>query len=215
MKQIAIDGTCSSGKGTVANIIADRCNLLYVDTGVTYRCVALAIVENKIDINDEEKIIEIAKDLKIEFTKERKTFLNGKDVSNEIRSKEVNDIVYKVSRINEIRKLMVKFQQDLAKDKDVIMEGRDITTIVLPNANYKFYLNASLDERARRRFEQNKELGIDTPLEEIKKNLKIRDHSDKHKEFGALKRTNEQIYINTTNLTIEEVVEKILKIIGE
>ena len=110
---------------------------------------------------------------------------------------------------------MVELQRKLASNKDVIMEGRDITTVVLPNANYKFYLDASVEERAKRRFIQNKEKGIDIPLEEIKKNIEERDYNDMNKDFGALMRTEEQIYIDTTNMTIDEVVEKIVNIIGE
>lgn len=212
MKQIAIDGLAGSGKGTVAKIIADKCNLYYVDTGVTYRCVALTMLRNKINITDEDNIIKIANELKIEFTSDNKTLLNKEDVSDEIRKKEVNELVYKVSKIQKLRQIMVKKLQEIAENKDIIMEGRDITTVVLPNANYKFYLDASLDTRAYRRFIQNKEKGIDMTLEEIKENIKVRDYNDSH---GPLKRTEEQIYIDTTNMTIDEVVNKIINIIGE
>ena len=214
MKQIAIDGLAGSGKGTIAKIVSDKCNMTYIDTGATYRCVALASIENNIPVNDEEKIYELAKQIKIEF-KNDKVYLNDKDVTNIIRSKEVNETVYKISNIKKVREVMVKLQKEMAKDKNVIMEGRDITTVVLPNADYKFYLDASIDLRAERRYEQYKEKGINMSLEEIKNSIETRDYNDINKEYGALKRTEEQIYINTTNMTVEEVVEKIMNIIGE
>lgn len=215
MKQIAIDGLAGSGKGTVAKIISERCNLTYIDSGITYRCIALAMIDNDIDISEEDRIVKLTKKLNIEFTNEGKIYLNGKDVTDKIRSKEVNELVYKVSQIIKVRELMVQLLKKLAENKDVIMEGRDITTVVLPNADYKFYLDASLDVRAKRRFIQNKGKNINMSLEEIKKSIKNRDNSDMNKDFGVLKHTEEQIYIDTTNMTTEEVVEKIIKIIGE
>ena len=215
MKQIAIDGLAGSGKGTVAKIISERCNLTYIDSGITYRCIALAMIDNDIDISEEDRIVKLTKKLNIEFTNEGKTYLNGKDVTDKIRSKEVNELVYKVSQIIKVRKLMVQLLKKLAENKDVIMEGRDITTVVLPNADYKFYLDASLDVRAKRRFIQNKGKNINMSLEEIKESIKNRDNSDMNKDFGVLKHTEEQIYIDTTNMTTEEVVEKIMNIIGE
>ena len=215
MKQIAIDGLAGSGKGTVAKIVADRCNLLYIDSGATYRCVALLMLKNNIDISNEEKIVEVSKNLNIYFAKDGKIYLNGNDVSDEIRSKEVNELVYKVSKIKCVREIMVKLQRNFAKDKDVIMEGRDITTVVLPNADYKFYIDASIDSRAKRRFIQYQEKGINMSIEEIKESIKNRDHNDMSREYGALIRTDEQIYINTTFMKIDEVVDKIIKIIGE
>lgn len=215
MRQIAIDGPAGSGKGTVTKLVAERCNLIYIDTGVTYRCVALSAIENNIDITFEDDLVEMTKNLDIDFDINGRTFLNGKDVSEKIRSKEVSDLVYKVSRINKVRELMVELQRKLASDKDVIMEGRDITTVVLPNADYKFYIDASVEARAQRRFIQNQEKGINMTLDEIKEHIIDRDYNDMHKDFGTLMRTDEQIYIDTTNMTIDEVVDKIVDIIGE
>jgi len=212
-KVIAIDGPAGSGKGTITKLIADKLNLVTIDTGATYRAVALASLRNNYTLDDKEAIIELSKTSKIDFDETGHTYLNGEDVSKEIRSKEVSQIVSPLSSIIEVRKNLVELQRTLAQGKNVIMEGRDITTVVFPNADYKFYLDASLEERAMRRFKQNQEQRIEMSLEEIKENISARDYNDMHKEYGALTRTEEQIYIDTTDLTIDEVVDKIISII--
>ncbi len=212
---IGIDGPAGSGKGTITKIIAEKLGLINIDTGAMYRCVALAALRKGLKIEDEEEIIKLAKEIKITFDKEGHTYLDGEDVSSLIREKDVSNIVSPISSIVKVREEMVKQQRELAKGLDVIMEGRDITTVVFPNANYKFYLDATIEERARRRYLQNKESGIDMSYEEILENIKSRDYNDMHKEVGALMRTDEQIYIDSTNLTIDEVVEEILKHIKE
>ena len=209
--QVAIDGPAGSGKGTVTKLVAEKCNLIYIDTGVTYRCVTLKMLENGVSLEEEDKVIEIAENINIEFTIDGKTLLDGIDVSDKIRSKEVTKLVSFVSSIVRVRELMVEVQRKMASDNNVIMEGRDITTVVLPNAKYKFYLDASVDERARRRFEQNKEKNIEMSLEEIKENIEKRDYNDMHKEVGSLTRTDDQIYIDSTNMSIDEVVDFIVK----
>lgn len=211
---IAIDGPAGAGKGTIAKMVADRLNLVYIDTGAMYRCIALeAIRENIVD--DKEKIIEMCKRINIKLSEDGKTFLNGEDVSEEIRSKEVTSVVSPISSIVPVREEMVGIQRSIAEGFNVIMEGRDITTVVFPNADFKFYLDASVEERTRRRVEQNKEKGIFSDYEDIKQSIIDRDYNDMHKEVGALKRTNEQIYINSTNMEKEEVVNFILEKIGE
>lgn len=210
---VAIDGPAGSGKGTITKLVAERLNLVYIDSGATYRCVALATIRNNINLEEKEKIIELTKTLAIEFDEKQRTFLNGEDVSELIRSKEVTAIVSQVSSIIEVRELLVDLQRKMANSKDVIMEGRDITTVVFPNADYKFYLDASVEERAKRRFKQNEEMGINTSMEEIIENIKMRDYNDMHKPVGALIRTPEQIYIDSTNMTINEVVEYVINII--
>ena len=205
-KIVAIDGPAGSGKGTVADLVSKECNLVNIDTGATYRSVALKALQNNV-IDDENAIIEISKNIDIKFTPDKKVFLDGVDVTDEIRSKEVTKIVSQVSSIVEVRKNLVELQKKMAGDNDCIMEGRDITTVVFPNAKYKFYLDATPEERARRRFEQNKEKNIDMTYEEILENIKMRDYNDSHKEVGSLTRTDEQIYIDSTNLTIPEVVK--------
>ena len=210
---VAIDGPAGSGKGTITKEIAEKLNLIYIDSGATYRCVALAMLRNNIKLDEKKKIIELTKTLDIEFDEKQRTYLNGEDVSKLIRTKEVTNIVSEVSSIVEVREILVNLQRKMANNKNVIMEGRDITTVVFPNANYKFYLDASIEERARRRFLQNKEMGINTTMEEIIENIKKRDYNDMHKPVGALVRTNDQIYIDSTNMTIDEVVNTIINYI--
>ena len=207
---VAIDGPAGSGKGTITKIVSEKLNLVYIDSGATYRCVALAAIRNNIKLEEEDKIIELAKTLDIRFDNEQKTWLNGEDVSSLIRSKEVTAIVSQLSNIVKVREIMVDLQRKMANSQNVIMEGRDITTVVFPNADYKFYLDASVEERAKRRFKQNTEQGINTSMEEIIDNIKMRDYNDMHKPVGALIRTPEQIYIDSTNMTIDEVVNFII-----
>ena len=211
-KIVAIDGPAGSGKGTVAKILADECNLTYIDTGAMYRAIAYSALQNNIDISEEGKIVELAKSSKIDFI-DGKTYLNGKDISKEIRTMEVTRIVSPISSIVKLREILVDMQREMAGNLDVIMEGRDITTVVFPDATYKFYLDATLDERANRRYKENKEKGMKVTLEEIKENISKRDYNDMHKEVGSLTRTEDAIYIDSTNLTIEEVVKKIKNII--
>ena len=212
---IAIDGPAGSGKGTITKRIAEKLGIVNIDTGAMYRCVALASIRNGLNVEDSEKIIEIAKKINISFDEEGHTFLDGEDVSSEIRSPEVSKIVSPISSIVEVRHEMVKQQRKLAEGLDVIMEGRDITTVVFPDATYKFYLDATVEERAKRRYKQNQESGIDMSYEEILDNIKKRDYNDMHKEEGSLMRTDDQIYIDSTNLTKEEVVNEFMKYIKE
>ena len=166
-----------------------------------------------IDITDEDKIVELAKSADIQFVGE-KVMLNGMDVTKDIRTMEVTKIVSPVSSIVPLREILVDMQRKMSESLDVIMEGRDITTVVLPNANYKIYLDASVEERANRRFKENSEKGMNVTYQEILENIKARDYNDMHKPVGALMRTDEQIYIDSTNMSIDEVVSKIREIIG-
>lgn len=211
---VAIDGPAGSGKGTITKLVAEKCNLVYIDTGATYRCVALAVIENNYSLDDEEKIVELTKTLNIDFDTNGHTFLNGKDVSGRIRDKDVTNIVSPVSSIVKVREILVLLQRNMAEGKNVIMEGRDITTVVFPNADYKFYLDASIEERANRRYKQNIEKNINMSYDEIIENIRKRDYNDMSKPVGALKRTESQIYIDSSNMTIDEVVNKIVEIIG-
>ena len=211
MRVVAIDGPCGSGKGTISKLVAKLENLVYIDTGAMYRCIAYLIIKNNIDMSEEDRIAELAKNCNIEFVGD-KVMLDGEDVTKEIRTMEVTKIVSPVSSNIKLREVLVDKQREMANSLDVIMEGRDITTVVLPNANYKIYLDASIEERANRRYKENKEKGMDVSYEEIIANIEARDYNDMHKSVGALVRTDEQIYIDSTNMTIDEVVETIINL---
>lgn len=213
---VAIDGPAGSGKGTITEIICEKLNLINISTGGAYRSVALATLQNNIQINEIEKIVDLLDKINIEFKRENNkdlVYLNGKDVTRRIREKDVTNIVSKVSSIKEVRFKLNELFRKVAKDKKVIMEGRDIGTYVFPNADVKIYLDASLEERAKRRVKQNEELGIHIPYEEIKEDIRKRDENDKNKEIGALKKADNSIYIDTSNMTIEEVTNEIIDII--
>ena len=213
---VAIDGTAGSGKGTISNIIAKELNLTNIDTGATYRCVALATIKNNIKLEEKEKIIALLDKISIDIKVDGQNqifLLDGEDVSEKIRSAEVTAIVSQISAIPEVRLKLVELQRKLAQGKNVIMDGRDIGTYVFPNANVKIYLDASVEKRAERRFEENKLKGINTSYEEVLENIKMRDRQDKAKEIGALKIAEDAIVIDTSNLAIEEVAEKVKEVI--
>lgn len=210
---VAIDGPAGSGKGTLAKALSEKFNLVNIDTGATYRCVALKVLKNNVSIDEVDKIIEISQNINIDLKQDGRVFLDGIDVTKEIRSKEVTGIVSPISSIVEVRKNMVDIQREIAKGNNVVMEGRDITTVVFPDAQYKFYLDATIESRAERRYKENLQKGIDMTYEEVYENIQKRDYNDMHKEIGSLMRTEDQIYIDTTDLTVEEEVEIIKKVI--
>lgn len=213
---VAIDGPAGSGKGTITKLVGERLKLVNIDTGAMYRCVSLYMIKNNIKISELDKIEEMLKVIQIEqksINRIDKFFLNGEDVSESIRTKEVNDIVSQVSHIVIVRERMVELQRKMGENLDIIMEGRDIGTNVFPNADIKIYLDASAEERANRRLKQNEEKGITTSYEEILENIKFRDNNDKTSPVAPLKQASDAIYIDTTNMQIAEVVEKIIEII--
>ena len=213
---VAIDGTAGSGKGTISNIISKELNLTNIDTGATYRCVALATIKNNIKLEEKKKIIALLDKISIDIKVDGQNqifLLDGEDVSEKIRSAEVTAIVSQISAIPEVRLKLVELQRKLAQGKNVIMDGRDIGTYVFPNANVKIYLDASVEKRAERRFEENKLKGINTSYEEVLENIKMRDRQDKAKKIGALKIAEDAIVIDTSNLAIEEVAEKVKEVI--
>ena len=216
---VAIDGPAGSGKGTLANDLSRLTDLINIDTGATYRCVTLAAIGRGYTLQDEEKIINLLDEINIELKKvdgEDRFFLNGEDVSDKIREKEVTKMVSQVSSITEVRIKMSEFQRKLAEGKNVVMEGRDIGTYVFPNADLKIYLDASIEVRAKRRYNQNKEKGIQMSYDEIFENIKKRDYNDMHnKEIGALKRAEDAVYIDSSDMSADEVTEIVLKLISE
>ena len=218
---VAVDGTAGSGKGSITKLIAEKMNLITIDTGAMYRCVTLAMLEQNVGLEEIDKIAEILKNTKIEFEENpehesgKKVLLNGNDVTDKIRSKEVNENVSPVSTIKIVREHLAQMQREMAKSIDVIMEGRDIGTNVFPNADVKIYLDASPEERAERRFRQNKVNGIDIPFEEILKNVKERDYIDSHREIAPLTKAPDAIYIDSTGMTIEEEAEAVIRVINE
>ncbi len=216
---VAVDGPAGSGKGTITKIVADRMNLVSIDTGAMYRCVALEMINKNIEIEELDKIKEILNEIKIELKRESdipKVYLNGKDVSRDIRTEGVTKLVSPVSKIKEVRDKLTQWQRKMGQSQDIIMEGRDIGTNVFPNANVKIYLDAKPEERAKRRFKQNQEEGITgMTYEEILENVKQRDFNDSHREIAPLKKADDAILVDSTELTIEQVVNRIIAIIEE
>ena len=214
---VGIDGPAGSGKGTVTKIISQRMGLVNLDTGATYRCVALESIRRNIPITNEEEITKIIDDLKIEFEYDENgtitVLLNGEDVSKEIRSPEVSSIVSPMSNNIALRAKMVDLQRKMAEGNDVIVEGRDICTVVFPNADVKIYLDAEVEERARRRFKENQEKGIECTYEEVLESIKKRDENDKSKAVGALKVAEGATIVDSTNLSIEEMADEVERVI--
>lgn len=215
---IAIDGPAGSGKGTITKRVANKIDFLRLDTGALYRCLTLEVIRNKIEINDIPKMTDIVRNMKIEFVPNEDmdeldyVFLNKENVTKEIRSNEVNNIISVISSIKEVRNEMLQIQRNIAKEKNTIMEGRDIGTVVFPNADLKIYLNADIEERARRRYKENMEKGISTTYEEVLQILKNRDKIDMEREVAPLKKAEDAIEIDSTNMSIEEVVDKVVEL---
>ena len=215
---VAIDGPAGSGKGTVTEIISKKLGLVNIGSGSAYRCVALETINKGIKVEETEKTINMLNEINIEFKLEKGkdiVYLNGENVTTRIREKDVASIVSQVSAIKEVRFKLNDIFRKSAEGKNVVMEGRDIGTYVFPNADVKIYLDATPEERAKRRYKQNQELGIEMSYEEILENIKVRDKNDMEKEIGALKQAEDAIYIDSSNMTIEEVVNGITKIIEE
>jgi cytidylate kinase len=209
---VAIDGPAGSGKSTTAKLVALRLNYLYIDTGAMYRAVTLFAIRNNI-LGKSDDIIKMANDLNITLNfvdGETKVTVNGEDVSDMIRSVDVNKNVSDVSAIEGVRKILVKKQQKMGKDGGVVMEGRDITTVVFPNADVKIFLTAVIDERAKRRALEFSQKGTEIPIDQVKENLANRDHIDSHREISPLTKAPDAIEVDTSNISIDEQVNQIL-----
>ena len=212
---VAIDGPAGAGKGTITKLVGERLGLINIDTGATFRCVALNMIKENVDITDEDKIKEILRNISIEIHPDGEIFLNDEKVTKRIRENDVNNLVSPISTIQIVREKLLDIQRRMAEGKNVIMEGRDIGTTVFPNADVKIYLDATPEERAKRRVLQNKEKGIESSYEEVLENIKDRDKRDSTRKIAPLKKADDAIYVDSTNLNIEQVVEKIIGIINE
>ena len=213
---VAIDGPAGTGKGTVAKLISEKLDFVYIDTGAMYRCITLKMIRESISLNEEEKIKDLLERTKITFknlSDKQHVYLDGEDVSDLIRKPNVNELVSPVSAIKIIRIKMVELQRKLGEEGNVIMEGRDITTVVFPNAEVKIYLDAKLEIRAERRYKELVERGNNVTYEDTLESIRKRDKNDMEKEMGALKIAEDAVVIDTSNMTIEEVHDKIKEII--
>ena len=213
---VAIDGPAGTGKGTITKLVSEELGLINIDTGAMYRCVTLDIINKGISLNNLDAIHEILNTIEIDIKNidgNLKFFLNGREVTTDIRTQKVNELVSQVSHIPEVRISMVDLQRKMAEGKKVIMEGRDIGTNVFPNADVKIYLDASTEERARRRYKQEQEKGSNITYEEVFKNVVFRDENDKNSSVAPLKQAEDAILVDTTYLTIPEVKAKVISII--
>lgn len=214
--KIAIDGPASSGKSTIAKILADKYNLVYVDTGAMYRTLTYLALKNNVPVTNEDLLLKLLKETTISFKKIKEgqlVFADDEDVTEAIRSHEVTNNVSKVSAFAKVREELVSRQQEIAKDTGVVMDGRDIGTVVLPNADVKIFLVASVEERAKRRYLENQAKGIDSDFERLKQEIIARDDYDSNREVSPLKQASDAVRLDTTSLSIEEVVEKCMNII--
>ena len=216
---IAIDGFSSTGKSSISKVVADTLGLIHIDTGAMYRAITLFGLRNFKDEKQEidlSKLLQNLNEISLEFRENSgklEIYLNGENVSKEIRTTEVSDNVSFIAKQPEVRERLVVLQRNIAEKQGVIMDGRDIGTVVLPNADYKFFLTASADERARRRFLELQSLGIETTIEEVKQNLIERDRIDSERETSPLKQAEDAILIDNTNLNKEETIDLILSYI--
>ena len=206
---IAVDGPAGAGKSTISKLIAKKLNINYIDTGAMYRAVTYKCLSEGVDVKNEEAVIEIAKRTDIDF-RDNNIYLDSKVVNEEIRTREVSANVSDVAKIKEVRYLMVDVQREIGTRNDVILDGRDIGSYVFPNADYKFFLVATPEERGRRRYKELCEKGFEGTLEEIIKDIEKRDEIDSNREFAPLKKADDAIEIDTTGLGIDEVVEAVV-----
>ncbi|MFA7294178.1 MAG: (d)CMP kinase [Candidatus Omnitrophota bacterium] len=213
---VAIDGPAGAGKSTVAKILAKRLGFLYIDTGAMYQALTLKALDNNVDIYDERKINDLALktviDLRSNPDGSLSIFLDGKDVSLEIRRPRITQYVSDVSKIKGVRQVLVKMQRELGKKGDCVLEGRDIGTVVFPNAEKKFFIDASAEVRVNRRFKELKGLNQNVAEVDVAKDLSNRDKIDSTREVSPLRKAEDAIYIDTTELSIEGVVEKMLEL---
>lgn len=214
MYKIAIDGPCASGKTEVAKAVANNLNILAVDTGAIYRALTLFCLQEDIDVNIAEAVIQCVRDTDVHLDKDE-VYLNGVCITEKIRTVEVNDSVATVAKIPEVREKVVAIQRKIADAQSVIMQGRDITSVVLPNADLKIYLTGSLEERAHRRQKDLRQNGENISFEEVRESIRARDKADITRTVSPLVKTDDSILLDTTNLTLNEVVNIIIEMVKE
>ncbi|WP_404813389.1 (d)CMP kinase [Halobacillus yeomjeoni] len=215
---IAIDGPAAAGKSTVAKKVAEKLSIIYVDTGAMYRALTWKAIQNSINLEDEQALTTLLEKTDLELVQSdhgQRVILDGTDVSDDIRTHEVTNQVSIVAKHKSVREEMVKRQQDLVKKQGVVMDGRDIGTHVLPDAEVKIFMVASVAERAERRHKENLEKGYDSDLEQLKEEIRRRDEIDSNRETAPLVKAEDAIEVDTTSLNIEQVVSKIIEIIEE
>lgn len=206
---IAIDGPAGAGKSTIAKAVAKELGYIYVDTGAMYRAIALYIIENKIDVEDAVKVSEACDviDIKIKYENGiQQVYLNGRNVSDDIRKEEVGNMASRAAAKKSVRDRLLSLQRNIAAENDVVMDGRDIGTFVLPNAEFKYYLTASVKKRAERRYKELVCKGENPDMAQIEADIEKRDYQDMHRDIAPLKQAEDAIYIDSSDMTIDEVV---------
>ena len=217
MYNIAIDGPAGAGKSTIAKMAAKKLDFIYVDTGAMYRAMALYFLRRGIDAKDEKKIAEACEHINVTIAYqegEQQVLLNGENVNAFIRTEEVSMMTSNTSKYPAVREKLLYLQRELAAANNVIMDGRDIGTCVLPDAELKIYLTASASERAKRRYLEQKERGVESDLAQIERDIIARDEQDMNREIAPLKQAEDAVYLDSSDLTIDEVVNKIIEIQG-
>ena len=214
---IAVDGPAGAGKSTIAKAVAKRLGLIYVDTGAMYRAMALFMLRLGVDLQDEALVAQKCEEADITIRYENDVqvvYLNGENVNSLLRTEEVGNTASKISPIPKVREKLVQLQQKLAAESDCIMDGRDIGTCVLPNAQRKIYLTASSQVRAKRRCEELRAKGEACDPEEIRRDIEERDYRDMHREVSPLRQAEDAVLVDTSQLSVEEVIEKIISLCG-
>lgn len=218
MFNIAIDGPAGAGKSTIAKKVAKELDFIYVDTGAMYRSMALYLIRKQIKAAEVDKIITLLPGIHVTIAYEngeQHVYLNGEDVSALIRNEEVSQMTSSISTIPEVREKLLDLQRDLAKENNVLMDGRDIGTCVLPNAQLKIYLTASVEVRAKRRYDEMVEKGMECNLGELEASIKERDYRDMNREVAPLKQAEDAVLLDTSDMNIEEVVNAIIRLVKE
>lgn len=212
---IAIDGPAAAGKSTIAKKVAKILGITYIDTGAMYRAFTYAVIQKGLDPHNEEEAITLIPGMSIDLLEDGRVFCNDEDVTAVIRKPIVSDSVSYIAAMTPVRLALVEMQRRMAVSRSVIMDGRDIGTYVLPNADLKIFQVASVGTRAKRRYEENLQKGINTSLEQVEESVKSRDYIDSHRDFAPLKKAEDAIEIDTSNMSIDEVVMAVLNLVHE